>query len=126
MHTLEDKKGENIVLIDLREIAIFADYFVICSGNTDRMIQGLADSAIDNCCLPGKTLSAEGQSGNQVSAVYRWSFRQIPLFRHDRSHDPVFRSDAICRRVLPEYRPGFPDHVHPIHVPIVLVVFTSP
>ena len=45
---MEDKKGENIVLIDLREIAIFADYFVICSGSSDRMIQGLADSAIDN------------------------------------------------------------------------------
>ena len=48
MHTLEDKKGENIVLIDLREIAIFADYFVICSGSSDRMIQALADSAIDD------------------------------------------------------------------------------
>lgn len=48
VHTLEDKKGENIVLIDLRDIAIFADYFVICSGSTDRMIQGLADSAIEN------------------------------------------------------------------------------
>jgi len=45
---LEDKKGENILLIDLREIAIFADYFVICSGSSDRMIRGLADSAIDN------------------------------------------------------------------------------
>ena len=48
MHTLEDKKGENIVLIDLRDIAIFADYFVICSGSSDRMIQGLADSANDS------------------------------------------------------------------------------
>jgi ribosome-associated protein len=44
---LENKKGENIVLIDLQEIAIFADYFVICSGNTDRTIQALVDSAID-------------------------------------------------------------------------------
>jgi len=45
---LEDKKGENIVLIDLRQIAIFTDYFVVCSGGTDRMIQGLADSAIES------------------------------------------------------------------------------
>jgi ribosome-associated protein len=44
---LENKKGENIVLIDLQEIAIFADYFVICSGSTDRMIQALVDAAID-------------------------------------------------------------------------------
>lgn len=44
---MENKKGENIVLIDLQEIAIFADYFVICSGTTDRMIQALVDEAID-------------------------------------------------------------------------------
>jgi ribosome-associated protein len=45
--SLENKKGENIILIDLKDIAIFADYFVICSGSTDRMIQALVDSAID-------------------------------------------------------------------------------
>jgi len=27
----------------VREISSFADYFVICSGNSDRQIQGLAD-----------------------------------------------------------------------------------
>ncbi len=48
MHSLEDTKGENIVLIDLTQVAIFADYFVICSGSSDRMIQALADSAIEN------------------------------------------------------------------------------
>lgn len=45
---MENKKGENIVLIDLQDIAIFADFFVICSGTTDRMIQALVDSAIDD------------------------------------------------------------------------------
>jgi ribosome-associated protein len=44
---LENKKGEDIILIDLQDIAIFADYFVICSGSTDRMIQALVDSSID-------------------------------------------------------------------------------
>ena len=44
---MENKKGEDIILIDLQDIAIFADYFVICSGSTDRMIQALVDSAID-------------------------------------------------------------------------------
>lgn len=44
---MENKKGEDIILIDLQDIAIFADYFVICSGSSDRMIQALVDSAID-------------------------------------------------------------------------------
>jgi ribosome-associated protein len=44
---LENKKGEDIVLIDLQDIAIFADYFVIRSGTPYRMIQAWVDSAID-------------------------------------------------------------------------------
>jgi len=42
---LEEKKGEDIVLLDIREIAVFADYFIICSGTSDRMLDALSDSA---------------------------------------------------------------------------------
>jgi ribosome-associated protein len=34
-------------LIDIRDISIFADFFVICSGTSDRMIQALSDSVIE-------------------------------------------------------------------------------
>jgi ribosome-associated protein len=44
---LEEKKGEDIILMDIHELAIFADYFVICSGTSDRMLQALADSAVE-------------------------------------------------------------------------------
>jgi ribosome-associated protein len=42
---LEDKKGEDILLLDIHEIAIFAEYFVICSGTSERMLDALADAA---------------------------------------------------------------------------------
>ena len=35
---LSDKKAEDIVIIDIQEKAAFADYFVICSGNSERQI----------------------------------------------------------------------------------------
>ncbi|MCK4534772.1 MAG: ribosome silencing factor [Syntrophobacterales bacterium] len=38
-----DRKAEDLVILRVREISSFADYFVICSGNSDRQIQGLAD-----------------------------------------------------------------------------------
>ena len=48
--------------MDLKDIAIFADYFVICSGSSDRMIQGLADSAIDQVKKDYRIISrVEGQ-----------------------------------------------------------------
>jgi len=43
---LEEKKGEDVLLMDIREIADFADYFIMCSGTSDRMLQGLADDLL--------------------------------------------------------------------------------
>ncbi len=43
VNSLEDKKGENIVLLDIHEVASFADYFIIANGTSDRMISALAD-----------------------------------------------------------------------------------
>jgi len=39
--SLEDKKGEDIILLDIKEIASFTDYFVICTGSSHRMVQAL-------------------------------------------------------------------------------------
>lgn len=44
---LEEKKGEDLVLIDIKNQAIFADYFIICSGTSDRMLHALANSVTD-------------------------------------------------------------------------------
>ncbi len=42
MDALEDKKGEDILLIDIKDAASFTDYFVICNGTSDRMLDALA------------------------------------------------------------------------------------
>lgn len=44
---MEDKKGEDIVLLDIHEIAFFTDYFIICSGTSDRMLDSLADAVVE-------------------------------------------------------------------------------
>ena len=33
--------------MDIRDLAVFADYFVICSGTSDRMLQALATTLRD-------------------------------------------------------------------------------
>lgn len=43
VEALEEKKAENILLIDIHEQAVFADYFVICSGTSERMLKALSD-----------------------------------------------------------------------------------
>lgn len=41
---LEEGKAEDIVLLDVSEVTILADYFVICSAGSQRQIQALADN----------------------------------------------------------------------------------
>jgi ribosome-associated protein len=38
-----DKKASDVVVIDLRGVAGYTDYFVICSGNTDRQTKAIHD-----------------------------------------------------------------------------------
>ena len=38
---VSDVKGEDIVLIDLRELTPISDYFVICSGTSTRQIEAI-------------------------------------------------------------------------------------
>jgi ribosome-associated protein len=39
-----DKKAENVKVLDLTELSGFTDYFVICSGMSDRQVQAIAES----------------------------------------------------------------------------------
>lgn len=47
VNLLEDKKGEDILLMDIQNIASFADYFVLCNGTSDRMLDSLADAVTE-------------------------------------------------------------------------------
>ncbi|HEX2913028.1 MAG TPA: ribosome silencing factor [Chloroflexia bacterium] len=38
----EEKKASNIVLLDIRKVSEIADYFVICSGNSERQVKAIA------------------------------------------------------------------------------------
>lgn len=41
-----DKKATDIVLLDLRQIALIADYFVICSGQSVRQLRAIVKDVI--------------------------------------------------------------------------------
>ena len=43
-----EKKAINIVVLDLREIASFTDYFVITSGTNERQVQAISDEIVES------------------------------------------------------------------------------
>lgn len=58
----EDKKALNTVVIDLREIASFTEFFVITSGTNQRQVQAIADEINEQLKkqLSAKPIRVEG------------------------------------------------------------------
>ena len=63
----EEKKGEDIVILDIRKLSSISDYFVIASGNSDRHVRAIADNVLDR--LEQKKLKCNHLEGLQES---RW------------------------------------------------------
>lgn len=54
-----EKKAIDTVVLDLREIASFTDYFIIASGANERQVQAISDEVVD-------TLKKSGTPVNRV------------------------------------------------------------
>jgi len=60
---LEERKAENILLLDVQEVTILADYFIICSATSERQIRALSgDLSRQLKAEVGKPLNVEGQA----------------------------------------------------------------
>jgi len=42
-----EKKGSHLVVLDLRGISSFTDYFVICEGSSTRQTQAISDTVLE-------------------------------------------------------------------------------
>jgi len=42
---IEDKKAYNVVTLDVAEVSLLADYFIICHGNSETQVQSIATEA---------------------------------------------------------------------------------
>jgi ribosome-associated protein len=61
---LSDKRAEDILLLDIRGVALFTDYFVITSAETARHTQALCDSLEEELAKDGVSVwGREGESG---------------------------------------------------------------
>lgn len=43
-----DKKASDIVLLDIHQKAVFADYFLICNGESERQLRALVDGVVED------------------------------------------------------------------------------
>ena len=72
VHSLEEKKAEDIRIIDISKISTIADYFIIANGTNRNQVQALADNVGEDCHKAGYALhQTEGyNSANWILMDY--------------------------------------------------------
>lgn len=53
---IADKKGENTRIIDISEVSVIADYFIVTNGNNVNQVQAIADSVEEKMLAEGVRL----------------------------------------------------------------------
>lgn len=54
-----EKKAENVIILDLEDKSSVADFFVVCSGFSDRQVAAIADFVSDEARKTGSKVYAE-------------------------------------------------------------------
>lgn len=47
VEALKSRKGEDVLVMDLRGLTDVVDYFVLCTGNSDTQVRALADAVVE-------------------------------------------------------------------------------
>ena len=69
---LEEKKAEDIKVLDISEVSVLGDYFIIANGTNKNQVQGLVDNVQEQLHKAGyESKQVEGyQTGNWILLDY--------------------------------------------------------
>ncbi len=94
-HALADKKGEDIKIIDIEEISVLADYFLIASGSNESQIRAMVDNVEDELQKAGYSIKQREGYGTG-----RWvllDFGDIIVHVFDRENRLFYDLERIWR-----------------------------
>ncbi len=97
----EDKKANDIQVLDVRELTVIADYFLICSGNSDIQVKAIARGIEEKLAEEG--INPQKVAGKQES---RWILMDyadviIHIFHEDeRKYYELERLWADAEKIL--------------------------
>lgn len=52
-NAIDDKKGEDIVVLNMEGVSLIADQFIICHANSERQVQAIAKEVADKAAENG-------------------------------------------------------------------------
>ena len=87
IHALEDKKAEDIRVIDISEVSVIADYFIIASGSNRNQVQTLCDNVQETL----------GRAGYPTANWILLDFGDLIVHIFDRENRRLYDLERIWR-----------------------------
>lgn len=80
---LADKKGEDIKVLDISEVSIVADYFVITSGTSNSQVSALVDNVQEKILLSGHHVKRQEGNNSGTWVLLDYGDVIVHIFEHE-------------------------------------------
>lgn len=90
---LSDKKGEDIKVIDISEISVMADYFVITNGNSDSQVNALVENVEEKMHKAGYSLKQ--QEGNRSGTWVLLDFGDVIVHVFNKENRSFYNLERV-------------------------------
>lgn len=95
IQALEDKKAEDIRIIDISQVSVIADYFIIAGGSNKNQIQALCDNVLE---ILGRAGYPEKQTeGYKTANWILMDFGDVIVHIFDRENRFLYDLERIWR-----------------------------
>ncbi len=95
VNAIEDKKGEEVRVIDISKVSVIGDFFIIASGNNRSQIQAIADDISEKLGRAG--LEQKNIEGYQNANWVLIDFGDIIVHLFDQENRSFYDLDRIWR-----------------------------
>ena len=92
---LEDRKAEDVTVIDISEISPIADYFIIANGTNQNQLQAMRDAADEALYKAG--VKVQQIEGNQSSTWILMDYGDIIIHIFSKEDRLFYDLERTCR-----------------------------
>ena len=92
---IDDKKGQDIKIIDIHNVSVIADYFVIASGTNSNQVQAIVDNVEEQLGRAG--FEAKQIKGNRNSSWILMDYGDVIVHVFDEENRLFYDLERIWR-----------------------------
>lgn len=94
-HALDDRKGEDIVVIDISQISVVADYFIIANGSNENQVRALVDNVEEELGKAG--FNVKQREGYGLGSWVLMDYGEIIVHVFDKENRLFYDLERIWR-----------------------------